>query len=169
MSEQNHQEKWLKIYHQLAEKTGEAMQKLKQEAQPVMQKSMEKAKELLADAEDHTREELDKVSDYLARDLQSAAKYIVEGEKSLADWLRTDLLYLEDKTIEAFSNMVDQTAMELHTLKQNADQFGEWHTGEIAGIGVLECKSCGQLVHFNEAGHIPPCPKCHASTFKRPD
>ncbi|MDH5595020.1 MAG: zinc ribbon-containing protein, partial [Gammaproteobacteria bacterium] len=44
---------------------------------------------------------------------------------------------------------------------------GEWHTGEVVGVGTLRCKACGELLHFHATGHIPPCPKCQKTVFNR--
>jgi len=62
---------------------------------------------------------------------------------------------------------VDKTTIELDQLKARADRLGEWHTGEITGPGTLVCSACNELIHFHKTGHIPPCPKCHATIYKR--
>ncbi|PCI18096.1 MAG: hypothetical protein COB62_07115, partial [Piscirickettsiaceae bacterium] len=33
--------------------------------------------------------------------------------------------------------------------------------------GTLECIACKQTLNFKKTGHIPPCPKCHKTEFKR--
>ena len=42
-----------------------------------------------------------------------------------------------------------------------------YHTGEISGPGTLLCVACGTELHLHKTGRIPPCPKCHATQFKR--
>jgi len=37
----------------------------------------------------------------------------------------------------------------------------------VAMPGTFECLNCGERVHLHKAGHIPPCPKCHHTEFKR--
>ena len=155
-------------YQKLLNAADKALKNLAKEAKPVVSEAIQKGQEALSEAGEWTREELEHVGDYLIKDLHSAAEYVAEGELELGDWLRLDLLYAEDKLLETFSGMVDHTKLELDHIAQLAKTFGEWHTGEIAGMGTLECKSCGQLVHFNEPGHIPPCPKCHGTKYKRP-
>jgi hypothetical protein len=125
--------------------------------------AMEKATEL----GELSREEAEQVADYVRRDLHDAADFISESGSELGDWLRFDLEVVERSLAEMFAQMVDHTKLELDNLEQRANAIGEWHTGEIVGIGTLECKGCGELLHFHHTGHIPPCPKCRGTTYRR--
>ncbi|HFE39505.1 MAG TPA: hypothetical protein ENK06_14005 [Gammaproteobacteria bacterium] len=160
-------EKLIKAYNQLLQTTKEIIDMAKREATPAIHDAIDKAKEGLTEASELTAEEIDKVSDYLKRDLHDAAEFIAEGEREIADWLRIDVLYIEDRLLEMFSHMVDETALALEQIRQNAEQANTWHTGEITGIGTLLCKKCGEELHFKKTGHIPPCPKCHHTEFER--
>jgi Zn finger protein HypA/HybF involved in hydrogenase expression len=71
-----------------------------------------------------------------------------------------------DRMLDMFIRAADQTSLELQKLRERA-AAAEYKTGEIAGIGTLVCTSCGEQIHFKKAGHIPPCPKCNSTTFKR--
>jgi Zn finger protein HypA/HybF involved in hydrogenase expression len=68
---------------------------------------------------------------------------------------------------DTFSKMVDQTRETLDGFEKEASRIGEWHTGEVVGLGTFECKECGEVIHFHKPGHVPPCPKCHASKYRR--
>lgn len=136
-------------------------------AKPKLKYAMEYAVEKASELGELTREEAEKVSDYLLNDAKQAATMISEGERELADLARLDLLYIEDKLWDAFSNMVDHTQLELEHLREDAIRFGEWHTGEVTSMGTLKCRECGQLMHFKATAHIPPCPHCHGTHFVR--
>ena len=41
------------------------------------------------------------------------------------------------------------------------------HAGEITAFGTLQCKSCGEVIHLRGPGRIPPCPRCHGTTYRR--
>jgi hypothetical protein len=125
--------------------------------------AMEKATEL----GELSREEAEEVSEYVLRDLHDAAEFVSESGSELRDWLRFDLEVVEQSLADMFAQMVDHTKVELANLEQRATTLGEWHTGEIVGIGTLECKGCGEQLHFHHTGHIPPCPKCHGTKYKR--
>ena len=54
--------------------------------------------------------------------------------------------------------------------KANAEQAREasfYHTGEVTGPGTLVCAECGKELHFHKAGHIPPCPGCRGTRYRR--
>ena len=125
--------------------------------------AMEKASEL----GELTREEAEEVAGYVRRDLHDAAEFINDSGSELRDWLRFDLDVVEQSLAGMFAQMVDHTKLELDKLEQRANAVGEWHTGEIVGIGTLECKGCGEHLHFHHTGHIPPCPKCRGTTYRR--
>ena len=57
--------------------------------------------------------------------------------------------------------------LELRQLDKVRQRVTEWHTGEITTIATLRCRTCGEPVHFKRNGHIPPCPKCHATVYER--
>lgn len=162
-------EKLTKAYNQMLETTKEIVDMTKREGKPAILFAIDEAKEKVAEATELTSEEIDKVSDYVMRDLHDAAEYIAVGERELGDWLRIDALYIEDRLLEMFSHMVDETSLALEQIRENAEQADTWHTGEITGIGTLVCKECGEILHFKKTGHIPPCPKCHHTEYSRGD
>ena len=125
--------------------------------------AMEKASEL----GELSREEAEQVADYVRRDLHDAADFINDSGNELREWLRFDLDVVEQRIGELFASMVDHTREELDKIEKMANAVGEWHTGEIVGIGTLECKGCGEQIHFHKTGHIPPCPKCRGTRYRR--
>jgi len=160
-------EKLVRGYKQLLESSKKILDTTKKEATPAVLDAIDKGKETAAELAELTVEEIDKVSDFVVRDLHDAAEYIAEGERELGDWLRIDALLIEDKFLEVFSQMVDHTQVALDEIAANAKRATEWHTGEITSAGTLVCTKCGEVLHFHNAGHIPPCPKCHATVFER--
>ena len=150
-------------YNLMLERARSAMTQIGKGASHSLETAMEKATEL----DELSREEAEQISDYVRRDLHDAADFINESGSELRDWLRFDLEVVEQSLAEMFAQMVDHTREELDKLEQRANAVGEWRTGEIVGIGTLECKGCGEHLHFHHTGHIPPCPKCHGTTYRR--
>ncbi len=153
-------EAYNKLLHRVYDTVVEVGDKLK----PNLSKRLEEAAAL----DELGREEIETISDYLRRDIEAAAQWMADNDtEELRDWLRFDAELVESQALEAFSQLADQTTLELKQLEQQANEVGEWHTGEIVGIGSLTCMDCGEELHFHATGHIPPCPKCHGTRFKR--
>ena len=134
---------------------------------PTLKENLEQARSKLSEWGEITREEIDNVSDYVQRDLHDAADYLGETGRDFKDWLKTDLEFAQSKFAEMFASMADKTRIELERFAEQARKVGEWHTGEVTGVGILECKSCGEHLHFDKPGHVPPCPKCHGTVYKK--
>lgn len=166
-NERTTNQKLIHAYNTMMERVESAIARADKEGMPVLEKTIEKAAENAHELGELTKEEAEKISSYLKRDLQDAAGYLSESGEQLKEWLSFDLELVENRLMEIFSTMVDHTKLELDKLATRADQIGEWHTGEIVGVGTLRCKACGELLHFHATGHIPPCPKCQKTAFSR--
>jgi rubrerythrin len=164
MNKDNQQEHLAPAYQKMMTRVEETQ---KQSTSKTLHQHIEDATEKAVELEELSREEAERIGDYLRRDLQDAAEFIVTTEQALADWIRFDLELVEEGLLNMFSLMVDQTQQELESLAENARQAVEWHSGEIAGIGTLNCENCGQSLHFYKPDYIPVCPNCGATRFNR--
>ncbi len=153
-------------YERLLETALEDFHKLEEKTGPKLHELIDKAKEKLSELGEYSEEELDKVAEYLKRDLRDAAAYIAETGEDLKSWLGFDLKLVGERLWELFSQAADQTTVELALLREQAE-LAPYHTGEIAGPGVLVCDNCGEELHFHKPGRIPPCPKCGGTSFHR--
>ncbi len=167
MKDQNKHEKHLHAYDRMLERTREFLNEAGEELKPKLQHALDAAVEKTTELDELTREEAEKIAEYLKRDLQSAGEYLASDKaKELADWFRFDIKLVEDRILDALSLLVDPTKVELALLAERA-RLADWHTGEITGPGTLACTSCGKELHFHKTGHIPPCPKCRGTVFRR--
>ena len=132
-----------------------------------MQELLKKARDDVANKDNITREDADKVSHFLKRDLHHASEYLDDSRRDLGDWLHMDIELLEWNIADLFLQVADNTKLNLLLLEENAKHINEYHTGEITGPGLLVCNSCHEKLHFSKTGHIPPCPKCHATLYTR--
>ena len=151
-------------YELLLEDAIEEAHKIEEKTGPALHRAIDKAQIKTSKLEELTKEEAEKLSGYLKRDLVDAARYIKESGKDFKTWFGFDVGLIKDRLRELFTQAADQTTVELMELKEQAS---EYHTGEITGPGTLCCNECGELLHFHKPGHIPPCPKCHSTVFKR--
>jgi polyhydroxyalkanoate synthesis regulator phasin len=132
-----------------------------------LQHMLDKAREKVSETGEITREEAEKISDYLKRDLQNAGEYMQDSNNDMADWLYMDIELIEWNLLDLFLQTADKTKLELLLLEENAKHVNEYHTGEITGPGTLVCTQCNEELHFLNTGHVPPCPKCRSTLFKR--
>ena len=114
-----------------------------------------------------SREEAERTAGYLERDLVDAGEFLAETGRALGDWLRFDLQLIERRMWEMFEQVADQTRLGMLQFEQGLRRASEYRTGEVTGIGTLQCAACGKQMQFLKTGHIPPCPECHGTSFTR--
>ena len=165
MSSQN--DKFVRAYEQMLERSKSFLTEAGHKVAPKLDAAIEAAKEKAADLGELTLEESEKIAEYLKRDLHDAAEFLADDSNELRQWLRFDIELVENRIFDALSLLVDHTKVDLAEFAEQAQRFGEWHTGEITSPGTLVCKDCGEVLHFHKTGHIPPCPKCHATAYRR--
>lgn len=163
--------KLVQAYNRMLERVKAAVEHAEKDTLPNLQRHIEAAKKTAVELGELTRDEAEKIGAYIKRDVQDAAEHARQTGRELADWLRFDIKLIEARLAEMFALLVDRTRVELDRLgleaKAGAAPETLRHTGEITGVGTLYCTACGQPLHFHTTAHIPPCPKCHGTTFRR--
>ena len=154
-------------YERMLENTKTFLNETSKDLTPKLQQALDAAIEKASEVGELTREEAEKIGNYLKRDVYDAAKFLAEDRGELRDWLRFDVEQVERRILDSLSLLVDTTKVDLAEFAEQANRFGEWHTGEITGPGTLVCEACGEELHFHKAGHIPPCPKCKETKYRR--
>ena len=160
-------DKMVDAYERMLARTEEMIQHAEKETVPAFREMLTKARDNMVELGELTREEAAKVADYVERDVKDAANYIAETGDDLRNWWRFDLSLIEQRMLETFSAVADQTSVQLRGWAEQARRASLYRTGEIAGPGALTCTACGAEMHMHSTGRIPPCPKCHATSFKR--
>ncbi|HED40575.1 MAG TPA: hypothetical protein ENJ13_09130 [Chromatiales bacterium] len=167
-NERTTNEKLVHAYNTMMERVKQAIDEAGGEAGPKVSELVARAEKKAVELGELTAEEAIKIGDYLKRDLDAAADYLASEEtQELIDWLKFDIELIEERILEAFLSVADQTKVELLALEERAAHADEYHTGEITGPGTLVCVACDEHIHFHRTGHIPPCPKCHATVYRR--
>jgi len=166
MTENNH-EKLIHAYNTMLGRVKDSLKEVEEHALPPVKELLNKAMETASELGELSREEAEKVGDYLKRDLNEAGEFLSDNGRQLKEWLKFDLEFAEAQLAELFASVADRTRIELDALADRARRVGIWHTGEVTGIGILICQECGEKLHFKKTGRIPPCPKCHGTTFKK--
>lgn len=156
-----------KAYERMLERVTEAMEQAEEKARPRLREALERARKRAVELGELTTEEAERIAEYVRRDVEDAAQYLSRNQQDLAGWFRMDMQLLENWLLDRFAFIADRTRLELLELRANLERAAHWHTGEITGPGELRCESCGKVLRFEKAGHIPPCPKCSHTRFER--
>lgn len=166
--ENRHDNRLVEAYERMLERIRHAGEIADREVRPALAHLVETAKDKAVEVGELTREEAEKVGAWIRRDIEDAADWLASDKaRELVDWLKFDIRLVEERLFELFTSVADKTRLELIRLKQAAERASEYHTGEVTGIGALECTACGKVLHFHATGHIPPCPQCHGTRFVR--
>jgi len=160
-------DKMVDAYEHMLERTRSMIDRAEKETVPAFREMLTKARDNMVELGELTREEAAKVAEYVERDVKDAASYIAETGEDLRKWWRFDLDLIEQRMLETFSAVADQTSLQLRSWAEQARRANLYRTGEISGPGTLVCTACGAEMHMQKTGRIPPCPKCHATGFRR--
>ncbi len=154
-------------YEAMLERVHEAADTTESKTVPWLREALSNAREKAVELDELTREEADKVSRYVERDLHEAANFLADTGQEFRDWLSFDWQLMQNRMLDMFAGMADQTSAALKGFADQAREASLYHTGEITAPGTLQCTACGEELHFKKTGHIPPCPQCNATKFQR--
>lgn len=161
------EEKLVQVYDRISEMAHQFLANKSVRNAKTVAESVHEAKAALLKRGQIPKEHADEIARSVLRDLYSAAQHLLIEEQDLTNWLRLDLLLVEKKILHRFQSLVDFTKVELAHLKKVLERVDEWRTGEVTTLGTLQCKQCGEVLHFHKTGRIPPCPKCKGTMFQR--
>lgn len=161
--EEQHQEG----YKRMLERVRDILEEAEESLRPGVHEAIERARERAVELGELTREEAQRISEYLRRDVEETAAHMSESREEFRDWLALDLTMMEQKVVQMLMSIADRTDVELAQLRERATESAFYHTGELAAPGTFQCTECGELIHLKRTGHLPPCPKCGGSRYKR--
>ncbi len=154
-------------YEAMLQRVHEAADEAESKTVPWLRDTLSNARERAVELEELTREEAERISDYVERDLQDAARFIAETGQEFRDWAGFDWRVMQNRMLDMFAGMADQTSQALRQFADQAREASIYRTGEITAPGALECSNCGERLQLRKTGHIPPCPKCQGTMFRR--
>lgn len=137
------------------------------EDRPTLRESIEEASRKAVEFGELSWGEAEQVAEYVRRDLHDAGEYLSRTGRELREWAQIDLSMVEQGLLDLFTRAADRSRLEYEQFQRELSAGPPYRSGEMTGPGTLRCEQCGQLMHFHEPGHIPPCPSCHATLFRR--
>lgn len=154
-------------YESMIERVHEAADDAEKKTLPWLRESLQDAREKAVELGELTRDEADKISRYVERDLHEAARFIADSGQEMRDWLRFDWQLMQNRMLDMFAGMADQTSQALRGFADQAREASLYHSDEVAAPGTLKCVACGEEISFETTGRVPVCPSCGGTRFRR--
>jgi hypothetical protein len=133
--------------------------------------------ETMREALQHARDRIKQAGGYAADTVDKVAAHIETDIVNAAHRMGPKWEAFSDKTADLFSVWRDRSTGFLgraaHAVSDWIQQAGRrigpasYHAGEIAAAGSFECTACGQRMELQTAAHLPPCPQCRKTEFRR--
>lgn len=161
--------KFIEAYNRMLAHVRDAYEEAERHTLPALQHAIDVAIDKTAELGELTRAEAERIGDYLKRDIEDAAAYIAGPQgKEFSDWLKIDVTLMEKEILDLFFSVADKTKVELAQWElQAANSDDTYRSGEITGIGTLQCNKCNEVLRFTTTDKIPECPKCGGTEFRR--
>lgn len=158
-----------KSYNRMLERVESRLAEVEERSWDQLQEEIEEAIGFEQDVAELTREELDLLAAYLRRDLSHLLGFVSSTGGGVAEWLRTDLEWVEDWLVEKLFSIADPTRIDTLELQQKLQDSDPNHyfAGELAMAGVLRCLNCGHLLTLSETTRLEPCERCESHYFER--
>ncbi|NOZ11475.1 MAG: zinc ribbon-containing protein [Gammaproteobacteria bacterium] len=138
---------------------------------------------------EYSHETINKLTQTLKKDLVSTNEAMRPKLEALAGDAQKLKLVLRERGGPLWHEMLQEGG---HIMKVSRDKggalvaqlahaVGEWgqvlgdkldeslvyHTGEVTHGGRFQCTDCPETIELKKPGHLPPCPKCHGSQYRR--
>ncbi|WP_028023640.1 zinc ribbon-containing protein [Enterovibrio calviensis] len=117
-------------------------------------------------ASDMTKDELALIEAYFKRDVQAFSEQYNESEGRADDGELFKSL-IANTLWEQLAEITDKTQLEWHEVLKDIQHHGVYSAGEVVGLGILVCETCGNQTEHSHVGVLIPCTKCGNSQFSR--
>ncbi|MCG6872807.1 MAG: zinc ribbon-containing protein [Gammaproteobacteria bacterium] len=176
----------LSAYDRLMEQTKVHLQAVATAMEPEqLKKTIDKAAAEVRELGEHSREAIGKASAALKKDLASTSSHFKAG----MDEVGKGAAHMKDSGAQVWTHMAWGTASAWEATRDWGANFtggflkgvSDWssrmsaelekslvyHTGEMTYGGSFRCVACDAKVSLEKPGHLPACPACKATDFRR--
>ena len=152
-------------YDKFAAKSRELFEASRDKSQEALNVAIEKTREQMTALGELSSEQGKLFQEYMKRDLEQTAEEMRQLGEHAKERLHPSRVGAG--ALSSLAALLQLGGDALWKMSKKADQALTYSTGEITSAGTLTCMSCMHKMHFSKTGHIPPCPKCLKTTFKK--
>ncbi|HCS13116.1 MAG TPA: isocitrate dehydrogenase (NADP(+)), partial [Zetaproteobacteria bacterium] len=149
-------------YDQLAESFVEFFESGAEKTSAFAQTALERARRNLTAAGAFSEEQGQKLKKFMERDFATMASEMRDEAREKLDPSR-----LGAGALASIAGLLRGAGSLLSDVANRADRNLKCRSGEVTSAGTLICIACGHEIHKKKTGRVPPCPKCHATEFKK--
>jgi hypothetical protein len=124
--------------------------------------AMEKARQQLTSAGAFSEEQGNNLKSFLERDLAQLADMVRQEARLKLNPTRVGV-----GALSSLFSLLNAAGSALASAAERTEKAISCRSGEITSAGTLTCMACGFEAHFKKTGRVPPCPKCHATEFRK--
>lgn len=154
-----------------------AFEKLRADVRQTLADARELSADTIRQALDEARTRLKQLGEHTADTVDKAAAGVEKEMVAAAQRVGARLENLSERTVDLFNVWGERGAQ---FVTRAAGAIGDWlqqagvrigphayRTGDVAASGTLECTACGEKVILETAAHVPLCPNCRKTEFRR--
>lgn len=149
-------------YDQLAARFKELFEAGAEKSSEVAQLAMEKAREQLTAAGTFSEAQGKNLKTFLEHDFAQMAETMRDEAKEKLNPSRVSA-----GAMASLSALLGAAGSALSSIAERTQKASTCRSGEITSAGTLTCNACDNELHFKKTGRVPPCPKCHATEFRK--
>lgn len=153
------------LYDRYTERARELFEAGQEKSKVAMESAMEAARTQFAAAGEFSAEQGEAFTKFMRRDLDQTAEDMQALRQEAGERLSPSRLGAG--ALSSMARLLEATGAALKNLSRKAEETLHFNTGEITSAGTLTCTQCGQKVQLKRSSHIPPCPSCHGTEFRK--
>ncbi len=154
-----------RAYDAIVERVSEQLKRTQDRGSDALNTALQRASEVSSIAGEFTSEQLERASGYVRRDLFSLSENRERAAELVKGRLRPSRV--KNSFLALAGEAFERAGSGLTRLSDRIERPLKFETGEVTGPGTLTCTACDSQMRFQNSGRIPPCPKCHKTSFKK--
>jgi isocitrate dehydrogenase len=150
------------LYETMSRVARESLERAGTLTEEGLERALRESREWASRFRENYADDIARVADFIRRDWLAAIRLAQEQYRR-----KIDLDRLQAGALDVLSRLAQSAGAQLEAFASRINERLTYKTGEIAGAGSLQCTGCEQVLTFDKARRIPPCPKCHGTQFRR--